>query len=95
MAYAITVMGLRRDDFEWLTPAEFKCCIDEYNKKYEADERKQYELMRFQVWLEFGKENSEPVSICRFPWEPLKMGRIINGKTSTISKTKSTARRGK
>ena len=90
-------MGLRRDDFEWLTPAEFKCCIEAYNKKYEAKVNQQYELQRFNAWLNLSpnlKEGTEPVDLIRFEWEPLKKGKVINGSTGSISKIKSTVRRG-
>lgn len=92
LAYAVGVIGLRRDDFEWMTPAEYIACIQAWGDNQEQKQRRGYELERFSVWLEHGKQNSTVEDMCTFPWEKdreLKItGKVIsNGKTDAISKT--------
>lgn len=91
LAYAVGVIGLRRDDFEWMTPAEYMACIEAWGDNQEQKQRRGYELERYNVWLEHGKQGSTPEEFAPLPWEKdreLKItGKVIsNGKTNSISK---------
>ncbi len=80
-----------------MTPVEFQSCIKNYNDNLTAKLHYDYELKRFHAWLVVPlKEGTEQIDFFQFPWEEkeIKRGRVINGKTNSISETKSAARRG-
>ena len=92
LAFAVSIIGLRRDDFEWMTPVEYMACVDIWSEQQEHKRQHDYELERFGVWLEHGKQGSTAEDMCQLPWENKKelkiTGKVIsNGKTNAISKT--------
>jgi hypothetical protein len=91
------VLRLARHDFDWMTPAEFQSCVEAYNERSENELRLKYELSRFNAWLCLAPhlKNKTAEELFRFPWEEIKKGKVIDGKTNAISKVKSSARRGK
>lgn len=91
LAFAVSIIGLKRDDFEWMIPAEYMACIDAWDDQQEYKRHHDYELERFNVWLEHGKQGSTAEDMCAFPWEKdrgkIITGKVIsNGKTDAISK---------
>ena len=91
LAFAISVIGLSRNDFDWLLPSEFQECIRIYNDKQEAEIKGKFELERFNAWLNLtphvkGRSQEE---IIRFPWEVIKKGKVLNAGSNAISKIKS------
>jgi hypothetical protein len=89
LAFAVSIIGLSRADFEWMLPVEYVECVEAWQEEEQRKEKQAYELERFNIWLQHGKANSAPNSICSFPWEKKKVtGKIVsNGKTDAISKT--------
>ena len=79
-----------------MTPVEFKAVINSYNELREADIKHDYELARFNSWINLAPyiKNKSQEDLFRFPWEEIKKGKVLNGTTNAISKTKSSARRG-
>lgn len=90
LAFAVSVIGLCRNDFDWMLPVEYVACLDAWSEAEEEKQRRAYEVERFGVWLEHGKQNSTAEDICTLPWEKKKItGRVISyGKTNSISKAK-------
>jgi hypothetical protein len=86
---------MRRDDVDWMTPAEFDECLQAWKKQQELNEQKAYELSRFNAWLSLAPhlKNQSPADLVRFEWEPVKMAKITHGKTNAISEVKSPASR--
>ena len=79
-----------------MTPVEFQSCIDAHNLELTNNMRSNYELSRFNAWLVLSphmKKEMEPIDLIQFHWEKkeIKKGRVINGKTNSISKVKPTA----
>lgn len=101
MGFAVGVMGLSRDTFEWMTPAEFSQCAELWRKEKEREVHLAYELQRFNSWLglapyvDISRKSQE--DIYPFPWEKQKTAKIkvakVNGETNSISKIKSATRR--
>ena len=93
MGYALTVLGITREDFDCMLPLEFQSCLDSYNRNCEGALHYDYEMQRFNAWVNLPtKQGTEPIDLVRFPWEKneIKKVRILeNGKTNTISKVKS------
>lgn len=89
LSYALIVLKIQRDDFDWLTPKEFQSCIKLHNDRQELEIKGQFELERFNSWLNLaphikGRSQEE---LLRFPWETIKKGRVLNGGSNAISKT--------
>jgi hypothetical protein len=81
-----------------MLPVEFDECVKLWDQEEIKKQRHDYELERFNAWLCLTphiKNNTSQKDLFRFPWEPLQLAKIINGETNAISKTKSSARRGK
>ena len=100
LGYAVAVLGISRNDFDWMTPVEFQSCMKARNDSIEDQVHLEYERSRFEAWLILSphiKRDTEAKDLVEFPWEKkeIKKGRVINGKTNTISEVKSTIRRGK
>ena len=81
IGFGLTVLGLRRDDLDWMTPVEFGECVKAYNVQRDADVRHRYEISRFQAWLTLAPhlKNQSQADIFRFPWEKdeTKKGKLI------------------
>jgi len=79
LAYALTVLGLRRNDFDWLTPAQFTECMNVYAEKKDQEARMMYELARFNGWLNLSphmKKNTSQQDLVRFEWEELQTAKV-------------------
>ena len=78
LGYALTVLGLYREDFDWMTPVELKCCIDSFNSNMDKNVRLSYEVSRFNSWLNLAPhiKNKSQEELIKFPWETIKMGKV-------------------
>jgi len=89
IGFGLSVIGLRRDDLDWMTPAEFQECVKAYNKKQTGLIRGVYEAARFQSWLGSGFKGTIE-EYCRFEWEKkeIKKGKVIDyGRDNALSET--------
>ena len=78
LGYALSVLGLYRDDFDWMTPVEFNACIEAFNKNSDKNIRYRYEVSRFNAWLNLAPylKSKSQEELIKFPWEEIKMGKI-------------------
>jgi len=90
LAYALINLKLSRVDFDWLTPKEFNKCIEVYHKNSESSIQRNYEYQRFSAWLQT-PSNKTCQDYFRFPWEELKLAKVINGTSNAIPEIKPSA----
>ena len=79
LGYAIGVMKLSLQDFEWMTPSQYQAAIKEWEEEEKRKAQHEYELQRFNAWLCLApniKDNTSQEDLFRFPWEPLQFGKI-------------------
>lgn len=65
-------MGMRYDDFERLTPAEFTACCSAWNDIREADERAKWERARTLATITIQphiKGKMSATNLLPFPWD--------------------------
>lgn len=96
IAFGVGVMKLSLDDVEWMTPAQFKACVDTWHEQRDREQLEAYKLSRFNAWLCLApnlKENTSPEDLFRFEDEDkeIKIAKVTYGKTDAISKTKPPA----
>ncbi len=80
IGFGLSVIGLRRDDLDSLSIAEFNETVKAYSKQRESDIKHRYEVARFEAWLCLSPHMKKGLSqedIFRFPWEEMKKGKLL------------------
>ena len=90
MGFALSVLQISRDDFDWMLPCELVKTIKAFNENKINDFHEKCELIRLHAWMILPlKEGTSPEDLTKFPWEKKKIAKIIHGTSNTISKIKS------